>query len=938
MVKQIKEGLEFLSEKLGKAEDVQQEIRKYSAPEDDISKGSGGEIIIKGIDEEAVKELNKAIKVDGYKGEGLSLGKAAAKFLPGSKVVDMTNLLTNIRDSNKELFEYLRRPKQSIAAMVKAAEKQGFNNITYNLLNRKAGTVLPVEQTLGGLIAMMRLGQDIEKNAKLILKTTDKQKKQEIFKRFKIELGIQSNLLAQISGNVSEYARGLGVLSSLQKLENIDLTSYTNQVDELVKNIDDDKIDFHAEVYLSLPQTGRAEYAKRNPFLTTYDGLMELYINGILSSPVTHIVNTAGNAGFQIQQALETGLAGAIGTVRTLGGRIGKPADRVYAGEALAEAHGMTMALKDAFRGFGSAMVTGEAGDFATKIDLKRRKVITKTGTDNIAHILKSASEGDLLASSVDMLGVLSRLPGRFLGAEDEFFKVISERAILHREAYRSGQYKYELAIRSGMSKEKAKELQTAQYTKTLIDPSENVKKMMGEEAKIRTFQANPEGLWGDFVRLANVPGMKIIIPFSKTPTNIMKEAFDRTLNYYSVYKAYKRGGKDFDKAAAKIAMGNSIFFLFAGVAGGMFGDDIKITGSGPSDPKAQKFLSASGVDRYSISVKQDDGSYKSFTFSRLDPMSAILSMAADYAAYAQNTENDEESLADLMRLFKAGTLAAAEYSMNMPFLQGTSELMKALANPYGRTDDILTRLTQFAAKKVTDVGLTATGTVNMYTGIPIVGSTAFTGVMDRVANPEASNTMLSEEQLLDTEYAVLGLDPIVQGFYQALNQAKSRNPAFSKDLPPRLDFWGNVKQQSDGSIYNYVSPIKLSDPEFSDLDKKLQKLSAIGSGTFNRHPKKLGGVKLSAEQYNDYVYLINNSNYKGPERHLQEGDPNYKYTQTLLPRLKFEINQTEFITKDADDQYRDLQDILRESRQSAKKLLIKKYPELKIKMDNLKN
>ena len=36
MVKQIKEGLEFLSEKLGKAEDVQKEIRKYSAHEDEI--------------------------------------------------------------------------------------------------------------------------------------------------------------------------------------------------------------------------------------------------------------------------------------------------------------------------------------------------------------------------------------------------------------------------------------------------------------------------------------------------------------------------------------------------------------------------------------------------------------------------------------------------------------------------------------------------------------------------------------------------------------------------------------------------------------------------------------------------------------------------------------------------------------------------------------
>jgi hypothetical protein len=935
----IQKGLEYLSQQLGKAEDVQKEIRKYSAPDDEIAKGRGGEIIVKGISEDAVKELNKALKVEGYKGEGLSLGKLSAKFFEGSEVVDMTKLLTNIRNSNKELFKYFRRPKQSIEAMVKTAEKIGFNEITYNLLNRPSGSVLPVEETLGGLIAMMRIGQDLEKKSKLIIETKNIEEKKKIFKEFKVLAGLQSNLVAQVSGNVSEYGRGLGAISALQKLQNIDLTEYVTKIDDLVNNLDENTIDFHAHTYLSLPQTGKAEYIKRNPLQTGYDGLMELYINGILSSPVTHIVNMAGNAGFQIQQAAETGLASVIGSIRTLGGRRGKIGDRVYKGEALAEAHGMAMALTDAFKGFGSAMITGEAGDFATKIDLKRQKVITKTGTDNIAHILKSMSEGDLLASTVDMLGVLSRLPGRFLGAEDEFFKVISERAVLYREAYRESQIKFENAIKSGSTKENAKKLADSKYAKILIDPPVNVKNMMGEEAKIRTFQNNPEGIWGDFVRLSNVPFMKIIIPFSKTPTNIMKQAFDRTFNYSSVYKAYKSGsGREFDKALAKIGMGNSIFFLFASIAGGMYGDKIKITGSGPSDPNAQKFLSTSGVDRYSISIKQDDGNYKSYTFSRFDPMSAILSMAADYAYYAQNSGNDEESLLDLMNLFKAGTLAAAEYSMNMPFLQGTSELVKAVANPYGKKEDIITRLTEFAAKKVTDVGLTATGVVNMYTGLPIVGSTAFSGVMDRVANPEASNVMLNEEQLLNAEYSILGIEPIVSGFYKSLNQAKSRNPLFSKQLPPRLDFWGKIVKQSDGLKYNYVSPIKISEPEYSNLDKKLLSLAEKGEGAFSRHPKKIGGVELSAEQYNDYVKFINTSNYIDTFNHIGKDDNGFQYTETLLPKLNSRIQDSDFVLMDIEEQYDDLQLILQNARKSGKELLLKKYPSLAIRVEQMKD
>ena len=104
---------------------------------------------------------------------------------------------------------------------------------------------------------------------------------------------------------------------------------------------------------------------------------------------------------------------------------------KFFGGEFSAESHGMMMSLKDD-GAFGSSMVTGEAGDFASKIDLKNRRAIGRT--DNIAHITKSISENDPMAV-VDILGILARLPGRFLGSEDEFFKVISERAVLYREA-----------------------------------------------------------------------------------------------------------------------------------------------------------------------------------------------------------------------------------------------------------------------------------------------------------------------------------------------------------------------------------------------------------------------------------------------------------------------------------------------------------------------
>ena len=76
--------------------------------------------------------------------------------------------------------------------------------------------------------------------------------------------------------------------------------------------------------------------------------------------------------------------------------------------------------------------------------------------------------------------------------------------------------------------------------------------------------------------------------------------------------------------------------------------------------------MGAANVPPYSIGIKQEDGSYEYTTFSRLDPLSALLIMGADMAQYAKY----EDDPAMLAMMAKAYTLSAAEYASNMPFFR----------------------------------------------------------------------------------------------------------------------------------------------------------------------------------------------------------------------------------------------------------------------------
>ena len=960
MARFLKNLIEAGVEKAGKVvEGAEQRSYGAQVPDDEVTTGPAGDVVIKAMENNDLIALNKALEEGGFQG-GLNMGRIGEIFNTDPGDFDIETVLKNIKQNNVDLFQHLRREKQSMDAMMAMANLTGYDGIIYKMLGRKPGEVLPAEDVLGGLVAVIKLGKEMEFGARKALNMPaylpeQEAAKNEAFKKLRIMATIQSNLAAQVSGNVSEYGRGLSVISNVAKLEGMDLSTYADNLNNFISEMDDGLVDYHLHTFLALQKpAARAKYAEKGWAAKTYDFAMENYINALLSSPVTHMINVAGNASFQFLALAERGLAGAIGNVRTMGGLRGDVGDQRYMGEAAAEAYGLMMAQKDAAVLMAKTFVTGDSGDMVTKIDLRNRRSLGST--DNIADIAASINQGDYFKSFIDTLGVATRLPGRFLATEDEYFKVISMRRVLYREAHRASQIAYTGARKTMMSREKAKALAEAAYLRIMTDTPTEVSEMMTKEARKLTFQGAPEGFFGRMgPAIQGIPGMKVVVPFYNTPTNVINEAYDRTLNWSPIYRGIKQSnipgakllpggnkpisGVEFDDALAKLALGNGIALSMFALANGDYGDDIIVTGSGPKDFSTRiNIMGGANVPQYSIGFKQPDGSYKFVTFSRFDPLSAMLAMGADMAEYARY--EDDPNMVALMS--KAYTLAAAEYAGNMPFLQGVSELMAAAGGSFQTQEDFFERMSKFAGSQVASVGTNVLGNLDRSLGglpsyaaeylsdgkYPLISQNSFYATMERLNNPEMSNTMLPPGTDPITGDLYTEAPAFMQGFYSVIQGAKSRNPMFSDQLPPKLNFWGDVRTAGSGKVSETWNPVRIQTGGYTDLDQELIRLSETGFGSFSFHSKRINGTLLNGVQYNDFVTTVNSVDGKG--RML--GEQGFNPDGTLLPALNEEMNSMEYSLLPTDeDRFDALNSILSSRRQGARKFMVISDPQLNL-------
>jgi len=835
--------------------------------------------------------------------KGINLPKIADDM----ELPSLSDYLGKLKDANADLFEKLRRGTLNMEALIDKANSKDVDSVIYDALKRRPGQTVNAEDVVAEILAAVSLTKETQGAWLKVQSITDPVAKEAAQRRAMQLMSMEGELYAKTSAAGSEAGRVLYALSQSEKLAGVDLAGRAEQLHTLFGAETAHDIEYLGQAYMALPNpASRAAFVKQGWIAKSMDVMSEVYINSLLSNPVTHIANILGNTSFMLDRIAESMVAGGIGNIRSA---LTGSTDRVYFREAIGELKG----IKD---GFWDAMVLGgrtlwmeEGADIASKLETRQRRAIGTTG--NPADIYNEFREGNYAAGFVNMIGVSIRTPGRFLLAEDEVFKGIGYRMALHKEAEIRSIKAYDTAIDAGKSTDEALRIAGTARQELLDNPPESVVKTAKDAAKEMTFQKDLDGFMGDAAQAMSHPIAKLFVPFFKTPANIAGAILERSPIQFinpTFYKTIAAGGRDADIAMAKVATGSAIMGGFAMMATGVENDgNVIINGAGPSDPTARKAFERKGLLPYSVSIKQDDGSYLSITYNRFDPISGLLGMAADFAYYAQHEGNGKI----LDNLGIAATMSTANYMAEQPMLQGVQEIAAVLQTQ--DKHEMAVKLLKLFGHKAGDAVLSFAP-----------GGGALPAAIARHNEIWQKNTMIPVKGVFGED--VTQLPEMMQGFYEALQKYKSQNPYFNPDLPPKLNEWGEKMQVADGTAWDFMSPVKIRNSKYNPVDDEMMRLGKGISPT----EKKISGVELNADQYNRHIVLNNTLDEYG----RLPGDKGYDETTTMLPMLMKFISSEEYKNLPTkNDQIEKLHAAVSQYRSAARKVLLEEDPYLAAKV-----
>jgi len=435
----------------------------------------------------------------------------------------------------------------------------------------------------------------------------------------------------------------------------------------------------------------------------------EYWMNAILSGPKTQMVNIMGNS---LTQAMST-LEAVVGGI----------------------ASGNLSVVKAVMASWADGRMISEAAHFAKKA-FKQNDNLLDPQARAFSDRPQGAITGERIASSrmggmvtergltskksLDAFGNFIRIPGRLLLTSDEFFKQLAYRRAARLKAAMSGIQQGikdpkklsehihntlegivteggRMASEEGLARE-AVEL-AVKRNLTGVDKDKFVLKYIKEnfnknksalmqyaqdEAQYLTFTRElQDKTLGKVLQDATnkLPMLRLVLPFVRTPTNLLKYAFERTPGIYVLKEERQRLLADLtsgDPIRRSQATGKMMTSLFVS---GVFVDTIfnnreYITGGGPSDEKKKKALMATGWRPYSIKIGD---SY--YSYQRLDPLSTLLGLGADLVEVGLN-EPREFNETGLEKTFTALTLSITRNATNKSYLAGIQNFTDALSDP----------------------------------------------------------------------------------------------------------------------------------------------------------------------------------------------------------------------------------------------------------------
>jgi len=579
-----------------------------------------------------------------------------------------------------------------------------------DLLKRRKGQAFNAEEALAARQILAKSGNELVNMARRVQRMDDPG--EEALSAFRQAMVRHVAIQEQIAGATAEAGRALSQFRMMADSRNV----RGNVLDALSQSGGGrDRLKEAADMIIEgAGDPGTLNRAARLAMKPGWgDKFSEFWVNSLLSGPQTHVVNAVSNTMTALAQIPEHAIAAGIGGARNLAAR-GKVADRVLFSELGARSVGLIQGIKEGLRQAARTLRTGEGSDFANKVEAQTQDAIP------------------------GIAGKIIRTPTRLLSSADELYKAMARRMELNGLAVRQAASE---GLRGEAGKKRAAEL--------VANPTDEMLEQAFDYGRYLTFQ-RPLGKVGRAASMLSnsSPVMKMVVPFVRTPTNLLKFSLERSpaAPLLSEWRHdFRAGGAKRDLAMARALVGSGVGALVAEMAAQGL-----ITGNGPADEKAKALLRADGWQPYSIKVGN-----RYISYQRLDPFASTLGVAAGMVELQDHmTEKQRESVALLV------TASVMQNLSSKTWLSGLGDLVDAVNDPGRYADSWLKRT---AASLAVPAGVA-----------------------------QVARTM----------------DPTLREADSVLDAVRRRVPGVSKSLPEQRDVWGKEVTSEGGLGPDIISPI----------------------------------------------------------------------------------------------------------------------------------
>jgi hypothetical protein len=394
-----------------------------------------------------------------------------------------------------------------------------------------------------------------------------------------------------------------------------------------------------------------------------------LYVNNLLWGLRTHFVNTLTNSymlvGRPMERIIGHGILGDVGAVAENARQYGY----------------MAASIQESWRDAVRTWKTGDSIMSPHTAEISPQGTADGTGGtnwvaegfkqwDSVPNILSNAYTGFMKAAGT---------PTRLLGTVDELAKQVTYRSKVMASAHADG-------IAAGLEGQALKDHVKSTLLNSFDDAGRAVDLRALEEANIATFQQDLlPGSIGKTIQtsVANHEFLRYVVPFVKTPTNVLRLGWKMTpgLNMAQAeYRQMIRGDMGPEKQAQAIgqmAMGS----LFMGTAATLAVQG-HITGGGPTDPKLRQALQATGWQPYSFVIPREDGTKTYVNFGRYDPVAMPMGIIADIIDIASR-DQDGDGYGEQAWNAAAGLgIALAKQITSKTYLTSLHDTLDAIMDP----------------------------------------------------------------------------------------------------------------------------------------------------------------------------------------------------------------------------------------------------------------